>query len=126
MRRDDIDFFIIADRHLAIHERLVNWSRYVRPPESSKAQTGPIWKLGKSNGRQWHEPVISTPVDSLDGHRIEKAISQLPEKHREAIRWSYVHRWILPHKVQRSLGVTREGLMELIVDARSMLVNRRV
>jgi hypothetical protein len=124
MKRDNIDFFLIADDQLAIHARLENWSLYVRDTRGAPKQ-GAIWKLGRSNGRQWHEPELKPLVDTLDGHVMEKAVSMLPELHREAIRWNYVFR-NGPARIRRQLGVTGEGLLRLVVDARRMLINRSV
>jgi hypothetical protein len=124
MKRDLVDFFLIEDRHLAIHIRLENWARYV-DSRGIHWNQAPIWKLGKSNGRQWHQPELRTPVDTLDGHALEVAVRALPEPHRDALRWQYVHR-SSPSKARRLLGVTNEGLMRLVRDARSMLTNRRV
>lgn len=124
MKREDIDFHLVRDVNLPIHERLMNWARHVSVGRVH--WQGPIWRLGKSNGRQWHQPAIQVPVDSLDGHRIEKAVSHLPEPHRDAIRWAYCFRHIQPFKVRRSLGVTERGLAMLIEDARSILRNRGV
>jgi hypothetical protein len=125
MKRDPlVDFFLVESHQLAIHARLNNWANYVRDRPSRFVS--PIWKLGKSNGRQWHAPSYGTPIDSLDGHKLEKAVADLPEKHRDALRWSYCYPYILPHKVRKHLGVTDAGLMELVRSGRAMLVNRRV
>jgi hypothetical protein len=79
---------------------------------------------GYRSSEVWAQEGPRTPVDTLDGHAMEKAVSQLPEKHRDAIRWNYVFVWIQPGKVQRALGVTRMGLADLIHDGRSILKNR--
>lgn len=123
MRRDLPDFFFVADHHLAIHARCENWARYV----STKGThwQSPIWKLGKSNGRQWEPPTHKDAVDTLDGHAIEKAVGLLPDPHRDALRWHYVTR-SGPAKIRRRLGVSDAGLMRLVADARAMLINRRV
>ncbi len=125
MKREPIDFFIIEPSQLDMHRRLENWSRYVSGGRGSWTQA-PIWKLGKSNGRQWHQPEFRPSVDTLDGHKLEKAVAALPEPHRDAIRWAYVFTYINPGKMRRHLGVTDSGLAKLVKDARSMLVNRRV
>lgn len=122
MKREEVDFHIVRDINLPIHERLQNWARYVSTGKTH--WQAPIWRLGKSNGRQWHEPVLSVPVNTIDGHKLEKAVAALPDGHRDAIRWAYVHRRIQPFKMQRHLGVTEAGLLLLIEDARSMLRNR--
>lgn len=123
MRRDLPDFFHVEPNQLGIHDRLCNWAKYVA--SGRRAWQAPIWKLGRSNGRQWHEPVPRIPVDSQDGHKLEKAVCALPGPHREALRWAYIFRGP-PHMARRELGVTDHGLYRLVSDARLMLVNRRV
>lgn len=123
MRRDLPDFFLVAENHLAIHARLENWARYVAVKGSH--WQAPIWKLGKSNGRQWSTPDLKEPVNTLDGHAIEKAVGLLPHAHRDAIRWCYVLR-SGPARIKRMLAVNDAGLMQLVSDGRSMLTNRRV
>ncbi len=118
-----VDFFRIPGDQQAIHERLENWGRYV----AVKRQywVSPMWRQGRSGGRQWHVPELAQVVDTLDGHKIEKGVGMLPEPHREALRWSYVYK-THPSRPRRALGVTEGGLMRLISDGRRMLINRGV
>jgi hypothetical protein len=121
MRRDLPDFFYVEESHLAIHDRLLNWARYVQVRGSH--WQAPIWKLGRSNGRQWHQPEIKDHINTLDGHVIEKAVGLLPDSHKQAIRWCYV--WKSgPARIKRILGVSDDGLMRLVRDGRAMLKNR--
>lgn len=117
------DFHYIPEGHRVIDQRLDNWSRWVqvRP----QAWVGPIWKLGKSNGRQWHEPEFRPMCDTLDGHVIEKAVLDLPSLHCAALRWFYVYRYG-EQKFRKNSGLTRDGLVQVLKDARQMLINRRV
>lgn len=117
------DFHYVAPEHKAIDARLENWASYVRVKFPS--WVSPIWKMGKSNGRQWHVPEYRPACDTLDGHVIEKAVADLPKKHCAAVRWAYVFR-DHPRRVSQQLGVTREELQRLIHDGRQMLINRRV
>lgn len=118
-----VDFFYVQDSHQKIHERLENWARYICDRRPS--WMAPMWKQGRSNGRQWHTPVIQVPVNTLDGHVMEKAVAALPIQHREAIRWQYV--WQTnPSRPRKQLGVTDEGLIMLVTDGRRMLINRGV
>lgn len=122
MRRDMIDFFVVEPHQLGMHDRLLNWARYVAVRKHGWAQH-PMWRQGKSNTRQWHSPEVRDEIDQLDGLKLERAVGLLPIPHREAIRWHYV--WKTgPAKIRRSLGVTNEGLMKLVRDARQMLLNR--
>jgi hypothetical protein len=124
MKREPIDFFLVADHHVEIHSRLCNWSRWVKPGLATYPQ--PIWALGKSNGRQWHIPVLRETVDTLDAMKIEKAVGALPSAHRDAIRWAYVFPYVSVTKVRRALGLTNEGLAKHLSDGRVMLVNRGI
>jgi hypothetical protein len=117
------DFQYVPPEQKAMDERLDNWSRYVAVKLPS--WVSPIWKLGKSNGRQWHEPEYRPACDTLDGHEIEKAVRDLPTVHMKAIRWFYVYRYS-EQKFRREAGLTRDGLVQVVNDARRMLINRRV
>jgi DNA-directed RNA polymerase specialized sigma24 family protein len=125
MRRDDhIDFFVVQDGHLAIHRRLEAWASWVRVRPHGW-QVAPMFRQYRSKAFQWHVPELREPLNIPEAVEMEKAVSQLPEKHREAIRFAYV--WCCsPIKVARDLGVSKQGLMDLIHDGRSMLRNRGV
>ena len=125
MKRENCDLFVVLPHHLSIHDRLGNWSRYVRVNGRHARLFGrqPMFEAYRSS-EVWGNEGSGVPVDQIDGHKIEKAVGQLPEKHRDAIRWHYVYVWIQPGRMQRHLGVTRPGLMDLIHDGRSMLKNR--
>lgn len=116
-----IDFFYVEPQHQAIHQDLENWARYVE--DRRRAGQAPIWRLGKSHGRQWHAPELRAAVDTLAGMRMEKAVYALPEKHRDAIRWCYVEK-CSPASTIKRLAVTYEGLFALIRSGRTILVNR--
>ena len=117
-----VDYNYVQDRHQVIHERLENWRRWVivRP---NGWQTAPMFRMYQSKARQWHAPVIQTPVDTLDAVLVEKAVAALPEKHRAAVRWSYVHCGN-PVAMARALAVSKQGLADLVGDGRTMLQNR--
>ena len=123
-REDAIDFHEVRDEHLGIHARLNDWSRWVRVrPHGWQVQ--PMFRQYRSKSWQWHERILITPVNTLEAVEMEKAVSQLPEKHREAIRFAYV--WCCgPVPVAKRLGVSKAGLMDLIHAARTMLTNRGV
>jgi len=119
-RPEPVDFHAVDQIHAAIHKRLENWARYVEV--HGARWVSPIWKMGKSHGRQWDTPILRPDVDTLDGHAMEKAVAALPVKHREAIRWSYVYK-DSPARKARELAVSYEGLMTLVRNGRSMLKN---
>lgn len=118
------DYSHVSSRHDQIHYRLESWARWVRvKPQAWKAQG--IWRMYRAP-RQYAYDLsdIRTELNTLEAHETERAVALLPEKHRTAIRWVYVFSFIPPNVVRRDLGVTREGLGELIQDGRDMLVNR--
>ena len=117
-----VDYNYVPERHAAIHARLENWRRWVivRP---NGWQVAPMFRLYQSKSRQWEAPVIQNPVDALDAVLMEKAVSALPEKHRAAIRWSYVHAGN-PVAMARALAVSKQGLADLVDSGRTMLKNR--
>jgi hypothetical protein len=114
------DFFHVEPHHRKIDERLVNWSRWVQVRPASFVS--PMFRGFKSSEVfGGHETVV--PIDGMDAQRLEKQVSQLPEKNRDAVRWAYVYR-IQPWRMCRVLGVHPTGLCILINDGRQMLVNR--
>jgi DNA-directed RNA polymerase specialized sigma24 family protein len=119
---ETVDYNHVAAHHEAIHARLVNWRRWVTVRPHGWA-TAPMFRMYQSKSRQWHAPDIQEPIDTLDAVLLEKAVSALPVKHRDAIRWSYVHCGN-PAAMARSLGVSKQGLADLVDAGRTMLANR--
>lgn len=117
-----VDFHRIKDEHAEIDARMNNWRRWVSV-RSHGWHTHPMWR-NVLTSRQWDtDPHINTTVDTLDAMLIERTVSQLPHKHREAVRWHYVG----GHDVigmARALGVSRHGLYEMVCDALTMVQNR--
>ena len=120
--QDTVDYNHVKPEHEAVHERLSNWARWVRVRPQGW-QTAPMFRMYQSRARQWEAPVIQNPVDTLDAVLVEKAVAALPEKHRAAVRWSYVHCGN-PVAMARNLGVSKQGLADLVGDGRTMLQNR--
>lgn len=119
---DYVDFCYVPQHQEAMHARLGNWARWVRIRPHGW-QTHPMWRKSLTS-RQWDvEPHISTATDLLDALLIERTVSKLPEKHRDALRWFYVLR-ADPAGTARRLEVSRAGLLELVCDGRSMVANR--
>ena len=84
----------------------------------------PMFRFAKSNARQWEiDPPIHVEINTLAAHEVEKAVAGLPDKHRTAIRWSYVFGHIPVHIVRRELGVTKDALCQMIEDGRDMIKN---
>ena len=119
---ETVDYNHIAAHHEAIHERLVNWERWVRVRPHGWF-THPMFRNFRVS-KQWEaSPHIGTPVDTIDAALMEKAVYALPEKNREAVRWWYVYRRD-PVAMARNLGVSKQGLADLVEAGRTMLGNR--
>ena len=115
------DFHFIPEDQKAIDARLENLASWVRV--KSPSWVSPIWKLGKSNGRQWHQPEHRPMCDTLDGQVIEEAVRELPELHRLVIRWAYVYK-THPARLCREQRISKASLGRLIEDGRRMLMHR--
>ena len=120
--QEAVDYSHVKPELEAVHERLSNWARWVRVRPQGW-QTAPMFRMYQSRARQWEAPVIQNPVDTLDAVLMEKAVSALPEKHRAAVRWSYVHCGN-PLAMARTLAVSKQGLADLVDAGRTMLKNR--
>mgnify|MGYP000039881552 CR=1 FL=1 len=117
-----IDLHHIPARHDTINLRLEQWARWVAVrPQPWKMQ--PMFRLYKAPP-QWEPRELKVEINTIEAHEIEKMVSQLPDKHRSAIRWAYVYSYIHPGPIQRKLGVTIPELETLINNARDMLKNR--
>ena len=62
-------------------------------------------------------------VDIADASKVASAVQGLPEKHRHALNWLYVHPGS-PRRICEALGVSAYGLFDLLVSGRQMLINR--
>lgn len=121
-RKPHIDFNAVSFAHEPIHERLTNWARWVRPRASSWVH--PMWRNYKPDN--WYRVVSeNSGLDPLDAQAVEKGVSALPDAHKFAIRWCYVYGG-QPRKAAQHVGESLEGLQVLIVQGRSMLINRRI
>lgn len=122
MRRDKfIDFFYVAAHQQEIHKRLENWARSCY--SSGGPSCSPMFRLYRPDNYERAAPSI--PVDTHDAAKVAKGVSLLPESHRMAIHWNYLQGGS-PTKARQRIGCTLDGLMQLISDGRSMLINRGV
>ena len=120
--QETVDYCHVKPEHEAIHQRLENWARWLRP-RLSGWHTHPMWRNSRTS-RQWEvSPAVPVTVNTLDAADMEKAVSALPVKHRDAIRWSYVHCGN-PLAMARTLAVSKQGLADLVDAGRTMLQNR--
>jgi hypothetical protein len=121
LRRDPIDLTAVKPIHLVIHDRLLNWARWCKGGNGG----GFMQPMFRGFRAGYEEPeVISVPIDSLDGHRVEKLVIGLPEQHRTILQWSYVKPYIPVRKVCQVLAVPYRELPDLLHAARAMVRNR--
>jgi hypothetical protein len=119
--RDWPDFHAVRPEHLAIHDALLNWVRVVRV-NSLYAKPTPMFAHYRSSEVWACDTQI--PADLLAGWKMEKAVGQLPTKHRDAVRWAYVRRKVPVLRMCQRLGMSQISLGDLIHDSRSILNNR--
>ena len=116
----DVDFHYIPDAQAAIHERLLNWAKWVNG--SGHPASSPMFAAYRST-EVWAAPEASQPVDTIDAQRVERAVCSLGLTERVAIRWHYV-KPVGSHRVARDLGITKAGLAQAVIDARETLRSR--
>ena len=116
------DFSHIPERHEAIDQRLIEWARWVRVKPSAWF-TQPMFRQYRAPRQYEHQATVHIQINSIEAHEVEKAVSSLPDKHRDAIRWFYVFNKN-PLGMARNLAVSTDGLLDLVTDARDMLKNR--
>lgn len=124
MKRYEIDFNLVPDRQVQMHIRLSeDWKAYCHGGTGSAVS--PMFRQYRSS--DVYEPAPSKPHgDPVAGAKLNTAIIALPgEKYRLALQWAYITEGP-PIKARRQIGCTLDGLYELICDARTMLINRRV
>lgn len=114
------DMFVIPSHQHQIHDRLLNWARWVNP--GAVPHVAPGCELAQSNARQWHVPEIREEVDELDALTQEQRVRTLPTEQAQAVRWWYVHH----HKVSlarvlRASRMSRTQLGQAVLQARETL-----
>lgn len=122
MRREEhVDYFLVRDEHAAIHARLEAWARWVRVRPQGW-QVAPMFRQYRSKAWQWERPEPREAVNIPEALEMERAVSLLPKKNREAIRWCYVFSGS-PAAMARRLAVSKQGLLDLIGQGRTMVKN---
>lgn len=120
--RDYVDFAHVPADQDEIDRRLINWARWVRVRPHGW-HTHAMWRNARTPKQTEDDARPVVALDTLDALLVEKAVSALPEKWRDAVRWSYVWRGD-PAGMARKLGDSRQGLAVRVNDARWMLKNR--
>jgi len=126
--RTPVDFASVPPSQWAMHDRLLNWARWCHGAtgERQRIVTSPMFGLYRSSEvRREYGSETNIPIDHKDATRIHVGVAALPDKHRRALHWCYLH----PKRatdMARELGLSLEGMAQIIRDARTMLVNRKV
>lgn len=102
--------------------RLENWARSLF--SSAGGSASPMFRLYRTTD-QYHPPHASMPHDAHDAIKIAQGVRALPLDRRQAINWYYI-KPCNPGKACREIGCTMTDLAKLTIDARCMLINRRV
>jgi hypothetical protein len=66
-------------------------------------------------------PSCVEPIDSLDAAKVQEHFRTLPEPNRWALAWAYVHPWMHPGRLCRSLSIGRARLAELVHEGRNLI-----
>ncbi|OXE36922.1 MAG: hypothetical protein CGW95_04885 [Phenylobacterium zucineum] len=106
------------DHHKWVHDRLLNWARWVTPGMSPKVS--PMFRDYRSHAWQWHPREHRLACDPIEAQQIERIIAKLPHAHRESLRWCYVYQSRVS-KACRTIGAAPPALMTYIHDGRGMV-----
>lgn len=102
----------IQPQHDAIHERCLNWAKWVRVTHHPLG-IQPMFKHYRAPGRWDVETVEPVTVDTLQALQVERAVATLPDKQRTVLRWAYVWPALHVNAVARELGCSGDGLVAL-------------
>lgn len=125
-KKNYVNYDHIPDGQGEMHERLVNWARWIRSGSRDWA-CHPMWKpciakeLEELRAKQEQAPLEPIKID--EAVAVERAVAQLPDKHRKAIRWCYVFKHN-PLAACKTIAVSKEELARLVNDGRQILMNR--
>jgi DNA-directed RNA polymerase specialized sigma24 family protein len=120
MEMKTTDFNHIEPHQAAIHERLLNWSRWVSVRPHSRVH--PMFAKYRP-AQHWDPKEMREACDTLDAQALEKVIGGLPPDHAFALRWCYVWRMSVGD-ARRAIGVSTEGLHRYLRDGRQFVINR--
>lgn len=114
------DLAAVPEHQQATHEALENWALWCRNGRGG-TNTMPMFRLYRARNDVASQP--AKRCDELAALEMQRAFVRLPEAHRHAIGWFYCYSWVSPGRVQRELGLTRNGLASMVIDGRQMLCN---
>jgi hypothetical protein len=121
-----VDVSSVPEHQWDMDRRLKNWAAACRGGDKRTGAAAPMFMFYRSSeAKREYGAETSVPVDRSDAIAVGKGISFLPEKHRKAIDWFYLHPRN-PSGKARELGLTLQGLSEHVVEGRQILINRGV
>jgi DNA-directed RNA polymerase specialized sigma24 family protein len=123
--RQYVDFASVPETQWEMHDRLQNWAKWCHSPPGHNV--APMFGLYRSeaNAKREYGSATPIPLDRMDALELAKAVVALPDKHRRALQWHYL-KPRKPIHMAHELGVSLDGLAELVILARTMLRNRGV
>ena len=121
-----IDYNHVPVEQHEIHERLLNWVRWIKSGTGGWA-CHPMWKpcvaKEQEDLRRRYGEIPQEPINVDDAIFIERAVAGLPDKHRKSVRWCYVFQRN-PLAACKTIAVSKDELARLVHDGRQMLINR--
>lgn len=129
MKREEpfgaVDFTAVPEHQRHMHIRLENWGRWCFG--AGHAQMSPMFRMYRSTEvhTSFSGMTSAPPVDTADAALIAKGVIALPEDHRHALAWNYVNQGS-PKRACQRIGCGMAHLARLVIDGRSMLINRRI
>lgn len=123
--RQFVDFSFVPPSQWKIHDRLLDWAKWCNPPARQEVSAGFDRFRSDTWDRREYGSATAKPLDKEDCQRVGAAVGLLPDYNRKALQWLYLNgRDPLGHAVK--LGRDRQGLLDLIVEGRGMLVENGV
>ena len=118
-----VDFSFVPEQQLAMHDRLLNWGLCSKNIGAPAVAAGFSGYQSPSTVERYGE-LTRAGVDRRDAGLIAKAVGLLPTPHRLALSWYYIAP-CSPTKACKTIACTVLHLSTLVIDGRTMLINRR-
>lgn len=113
----------IAEDHLEIHLRLLNWAAWSRDRVRQGHCRSIEFRYLAPRVKEREDLNAVAPTDDLDAVALHSVICCLPDKNRWALHLWYVHKAPAQY-IRRKLGLSHDGVAQTIRSARAMVRNR--
>lgn len=125
-RRSTVDFSLVPPSQWAMHDRLVNWSRWCHGDSGESARAGgdsPMFRLYRSSDarRAYGEPT-AIPINHADARAIASAVAILQFRHRKVLGWYYIEGARNAKGMADEVCLSIHGLAETVIAARGALM----